>query len=352
VADRGTLPTAVHQLLKHGRPPEEPAAVIRNATTNRQQTVTGRLSSIGSIAEAAGVDGDCLFVVGDTAGFRDRLNWFEERPLFGYRVALTDLEDRAREQALCLEEEGAVVSVVPLLGVAPLPDAKEALLEAAEQFHQFDFVVFTSPVTVRIFFEVLWEEGKDPRRLSGPRIVAMFPATAAELGRYGLQPDVLMEELPSRDLASRLGMEEGHRVLLPRPARARDLLPLQLREQGAQVEIIPVYDTIPNEEGMERLRRLILDGSLDLAVYSSSSGFESFWECLDAAERSVCLSQVAHACTGSLVARGLASKGIKPCFELQDPNPGDLREAVLACRAGGESEEESVPPPGQPEKHE
>lgn len=332
VADTGALGLAVGRLLLHGRPPDDPAAVIRWGTTNRQQSLTSPLSTIAKVAATSGITGDCLLVVGKVVAARDTLNRFEARPLFGYRVALTDFGHRGEEQARLLETEGAIVHEVPLLRIATLPDAREALLAAAERLDKYDMIVFSSPVLVRIFLDLLLGEGRDPRRLTGPRIVAISPTTAMELNRYNVRPDVLVETIPKRGLAEQLGVGEGNRVLMPRAARARDLLPLQIREGGAMVEIIPVYDTIPDHSAIDRLRKLLADDAVDLLVHGTSSGFELLWEAMNAEERGRMVGQVPHGSTNAVAARELAGRGIRPCFELHEAPPAELVHAIRRQR--------------------
>jgi len=332
VLGRKALAFAVERLLAAGRPTDDPAAVIRDAGSNRQHTLTGPLSTLVRVANITGIQGDCLLVLGDVVLLREELDWFESRPLFGYRVAMTDFEHQTEEDARLLEENGAVVYQTPLLRVAPLPDAMDFLPVPRDQVSQYDMIVFSSPAVVRIFLDSFLEDGKDPRRLTGPRIVALHPATAVELKRYGIQPDLVIEEIPKRGLADRLEVGQGKKVLMPRAARARDLIPVQIRERGAEVDILPVYDTLPDEEETNRLRSLLDDNQVDLIVHGTSTGFDFLWESMDQEERGWLLTRVDHGATGGGVAADLQSKGIPLSFQVQDHTPNDLVRAILEHR--------------------
>lgn len=320
----------VVKLLEHGRSPEEAAAVIESGTLNTQRTLCMSLGALAHELTVVGMHGGCVLIVGDGVNLREYINWFEERPLSGFRIALTDFADRAAEQARALEEKGAVTHSTPLLLAAVLPDAIEALKNAVARLATYDMIIFSSPIPVKVFVEALRELGRDPRALSGPRLVAISTLTAFELARHGIHADMLIEESSTQGLVESLGIDPGDRILLPRAAQARDLLPLEIQQRGALAEMIPVYEIFPDMHGHEALCDLIRRRCLDMIIHTSSSSVERLWETLGLVERGLMQEMLLHVAYGSLTARTLASRGLRVQWRLTDLTPERLVESIQA----------------------
>jgi uroporphyrinogen III methyltransferase/synthase len=97
----GNLPFIREQLIKYGRSPKTPVALIRWGTTVDQETLVGTLEDIVEKREAANLTNPAIIIVGEVVRLRDKLQWFEKKPLFGKRVLVT----RARSQASELSEK-------------------------------------------------------------------------------------------------------------------------------------------------------------------------------------------------------------------------------------------------------
>lgn len=324
------LKQVVTKLLAHGRSPEEATALIESGTLNTQRTFCASLGALAHELDVVGISGPSVLIVGDGVNLREHINWFEERPLSGMRIALTDFADRAAEQARALEEKGAITFSTPLLLAAVLPDAIEALKAAVNRLQTFDMIIFSSPIPVKVFVEALRELGKDPRALSGPRLVAISTLTAFELARHGIQADMLIEESSTQWLVELLGVDPGDRILLPRAAQARDLLPLEIQQRGAFAEMIPVYELFADPRGVETLCDLIRRRCLDIIIHTSSSSVERLWEALALAERGLMQETIMHVAYGSLTARALDSRGLRVQWRLTDLTPERLVETIQA----------------------
>ena len=187
------LPRIVERLIQNGRPPQTPTALIRWGTTPEQVTVTGSLTDIVRLAEAAGLGPPAILVVGSVVELREQLSWFERRPLFGKQIVVTRTREQASDLVLRLENLGADCLEFPTIRLAP-PSSWEGLDQAINSLASFDWLLFTSPNGVGAFFNRLMALGFDLRDLKGPQIGAIGPATAGALKEWKLRADLVPEK--------------------------------------------------------------------------------------------------------------------------------------------------------------
>jgi uroporphyrinogen III methyltransferase / synthase len=259
------LPEIAARLIEAGRPAGEPAAVIERGTMPGQRTLTAPLGEIADVA--ADAKPPAVILVGPVARLRDGLAWIERRPLHGRRVVVTRARPQASGLAATLRGLGAEVVEAPAIRIVPRP------VEA--ELTGYDLVCFTSPNGVGLFFEALTERGKDARALAGTQVAAIGPGTARELQAHGIRPDVIPERSIAESLVESLSQLDvaGKRVLVPRAAAARDVLPDGLSGLGAEVSIVPLYDTVSEGLG-EDVVAAIADA--DYVTFTSSSTVTRF----------------------------------------------------------------------------
>jgi uroporphyrinogen III methyltransferase/synthase len=178
--DWGKLSQIVNSLLENGRSPDTPVAMIRWGTTADQFTLSGTLCDITGRAEERKVTPPAIFVVGEVAGLRKTLNWFETKPLFGRGIVITRPEEQSGELAALLREEGARIIQFPTIKIVP-PESFDDLDRALENIETYDWIIFTSANGVRFFFNRLSEMGKDVRGLKGIKICTIGPATQSAI---------------------------------------------------------------------------------------------------------------------------------------------------------------------------
>ena len=271
------LPSIVARLVENGMSEDTPAALVRWGTTTRQRTVTGTLENIVDRVQAAGFKAPAIIVVGGVVTLREKLKWFEDRPLLGKRIVVT----RARQQASNLVQEltelGAAVLECPTIEIVP-PSDWTGLDSAIARLADYQWIVFTSVNGVGYFFKRLLELGKDVRALGQLRTAAIGPATASHLAEYGLFTDIIPESYRAESVIEAFGKEDigGHRILLPRAVEARPILPTELQKMGASVDEIPVYRTraVEDEEGL--LVKELEAGGVDMVTFTSSSTARNF----------------------------------------------------------------------------
>lgn len=259
-------------LVRGGRPADQPVAVIERGTTPAQRVVTGTLETIGEDVASAGLKPPALIVVGEVAGLRDRLAWFEERPLFGRSVVVTRARDRVSALAGRIRALGGEVIEVPVSRTEAVDPVAPEVAGPLKQFRDglFDLVCFTSPTGVGSFFGLLEGPGLDARSFAGAELAAIGPSTARALAEHGLKADYLPERFVSEGMLKTLEKVpmEGRRVLVARAGEGRDLLPDTLRDRGAEVVVMPVYRTVPEQPSGPALARA---AEADFITFTSAS---------------------------------------------------------------------------------
>jgi uroporphyrinogen III methyltransferase/synthase len=271
------LRSSLDKLMASGLTPHMPVAVIRWGTRADQQTIVGTAGTIAALAEAQHLRPPAIAVVGEVVRLREKLNWFERKPLFGRRIVITRPRAQAAEFAEQLEAWGAEVIPFPTIETVP-PPTFAPLDDAIRRVADFDWVVFTSVNGVRVFFDRLQAIGADVRDWHRARVAAIGPQTAKALQRYCLRVEMIPDEYRAEAVVAALvqGGVAGKRILLPRAAGARDVLPVQLREHGATVEDIATYTTALPSGVATELRAELLGGGADLITFTSSSTVRNF----------------------------------------------------------------------------
>lgn len=280
----GKMADNFRRLVEHGRAPETPAAAIEWGTYPRQRTVSGTLQTLPDIAKEAGIGAPSLIVVGEVVALRETLGWWDRRPLSGRRIVVTRARAQASEFAAALEALGAEVVQFPVIRIAPAEDA-EPLRQAAAQAGTFDWIVFTSANGVERFWYALTEQRCDARALGGVRVCAIGPATAAELERRGVTPDLVPDQFVAESAVRALlgaSRVRGERILIPRAAVARPVLPDALRQAGAEVVEVAAYTTVQDGGGAETVRAMLARGEVDAVTFTASSTVKNFVELVGA----------------------------------------------------------------------
>jgi len=326
----GNLPFIVERLIESGRDPATPAAAISWGTTPRQRTVVGELASIARRVREEGIKPPAVLVVGEVVRLRESIEWFERRPLFGRRIVVTRAREQAGKFSSLLREHGAEVTEVPTIRIVP-PESWAEVDRAIEELASYRWIIFTSVNGVAAFMNRLRERGRDVRDLKGIRACAIGPATAEELERFGIVPDLVPTDYRAEGLAEALRGEEvrGARVLLPRAERARDVLPSVLEERGAELTVAPVYRTVTPDEDVETLRGIFRERSVDMITFTSSSTVTGFAEIFSGEPPAGVLEGVAVACIGPITAQTAEELGMTVHVQPESYTVPALAEAIV-----------------------
>jgi len=268
----GAIHEIARQIISHGRSGSTPAIAVRWATRPDQETVTGTLATIADRIDAAHLKPPATVIIGEVAGLHDKLSWYEKLPLFGRKIVITRAQDQAAELSDRLRSLGADAVELPVISIQPAEDPAP-LDRAIERLSSYDWLIFTSVNGVRFFLDRLDASAHDLRSLRA-RICAIGPATKRAVESLHLKVDLMPEEYVAESLVKAFASEplQGKRVLLPRAAVARDLIPDELAKLGAQVDVVEAYRNIVPREAAERTREILAaEKRPDWITFTSSS---------------------------------------------------------------------------------
>jgi uroporphyrinogen III methyltransferase/synthase len=305
------LSSITSNLIQAGMEKKTPAALVRWGTTCRQKTLAATIADIAPKAKEAGFKAPALLVVGHVVSLRDTLSWYEHKPLLGKGVVVT----RAREQASALlqlvQEYGACCYQFPTIAISPLEDTK-AVEQAVDRLAAYDWCIFTSVNGVKHFWSVLEAKGLDSRALGRAKIGAIGPATAKALQGKGINPDVVPAKYVAESVLDSLKEKgiAGQKVLIPRAKKAREILPQELIRAGAEVDVVPVYQTELAEQSGEEIVQGLQKGDIHYITFTSSSTVENFFRLVPAETLwDFVPDRVRLACIGPITAKTLERYG-------------------------------------------
>jgi uroporphyrinogen III methyltransferase/synthase len=322
--------TAIRDITKHilagGRSPDTPAIAVRWGTRPEQTTVTGTLATLPDLIEQHKMKPPATIIIGDVVSLRDRLNWFEHLPLFGKRILVTRAQEQAGDLTDRLHQLGAQSIEFPVIAIQPASDYGP-LDRAIECLSTYDWLIFTSVNGVHFFLERLDRSAVDLRSLRAKTCV-IGPATRRAVEALHLKVDLMPKEYVAESLVEAFEQHDlsGKRVLLPRAAVARDLVPEELRRRGARVDVVEAYRTVLPDSARTRAAE-IFSRKPDWITFTSSSTVSNF---VEAAGADV-LQGVRVASIGPITSETARRLGIAINVEANPHTIDGLIEAITRC---------------------
>jgi len=323
----GKIREICERLTGNGLAGSTPVAVISWGTYARQKTVVGVLADIGDKVEAAHLTAPAVTVVGEVVKFRDTLNWFETRPLFGKRIVVT----RTREQSSALVSKllasGADVIELPTIrieGVDAAPWLENGLVNS------FDWLVFTSPNAVTHFLDQAIAVKGDIRAIGPAQIAVVGPATAAKVREYGLKVNLEAQEKNAQGLSIALGTILSHstskqRVLWPHGNLAVPVMTNELIARGIDCVSLEVYRTLPETGDPDGSCKLLVEQAPDWVVFASGSAVVNYFRL----DLKVDHSKVQFATIGPETSRKLRAQGFTDFIQAEESTIDSLVESIV-----------------------
>ncbi len=322
------------QLVSHGRPADTPAAVIREGTGPRQRTVTGTLENIVARVREAGLGAPAIIIVGEVVGLREKLRWFDNRPLFGKRVLVTRSRRQASVLSKLLIEKGAEAVELPAIAIELAED--EAMTKAVSELGNYDWVLFTSVNGVTSVFDELARQNSDARAFGDKKVGAIGPATATALAEHGIIADLVPGTFTTEGVIAALSELDiaGKQFLLPRADIADDRLAAAIRQHGGAVTEVAAYRTTPDTERVSEAAKLLENGQIDAVTFTSSSTVTNLVKALDG--KVDLLDDIVVASIGPKTTETALSRGLMVTVTAEESTiPGLVKALETYYRGGG-----------------
>jgi uroporphyrinogen III methyltransferase/synthase len=318
-------------LIAHGRSSQTPVALVRWGTRPEQDVLTGTLADIAGKAYKEGFKAPAVIIVGDVVRLRDKLRWFDARPLFGKRILVTRATNQAGVFSRLLEGHGAQVLECPTIVVIP-PESFEDLDAALHALGGYDWVIFTSVNGVQYFFERLSELGLDSRALGSCRVAAIGSKTGEALASHGIRPDLLPSGFHAEGVVAKFAERDvaGRKALYPKADRARDVIPKGLAGLGMEVVAPVAYRTaIPDSISAEALAALE-ERRIECVTFTSSSTVTNLAALLGENRLIHLLQGVAVASIGPVTSATCRELGLRVDLEPEQSTIEAMTEEIVA----------------------
>lgn len=321
-------------LMAGGMPPGTPVGMVRWGTTGRQQSIEGTLATIADVVADKQFKAPAVTVIGGVVKLRRKLNWFEQRPLFGQRIVVTRSREQASQLSRALSERGAEVLEIPTIRIEA-PDDKQVLAEVMAGLGEYDWVVFTSPNGVTQFFDYFFKSFDDVRDLGALQFAAVGPATAARLKDLHLKVDLMPEEFRADKIAAAFrGYQsiENVRLLLLRAQVANTELVRALEDLGGIVDDVAVYKTVPEMEDSTGAAAHLLEEGADWITFTSASTVQNFHVRFNLPELLKRFPRLKTASIGPETSKALQALGLAPTIEARTHTVDGLVKAIESAR--------------------
>ncbi|MFR2315853.1 uroporphyrinogen-III C-methyltransferase [Terrisporobacter sp.] len=263
-------------LIKEGKDKNTPVAFISWATRYNQRVVTATLESAYEVAIKENIKPPTLIVVGTVVNLREKLNFFEEKPLFGKNILVT----RSRTQSSTLVEKisdlGGNPIEIPTIKIEKIENNLE-LEEEINNLKDYSYIIFSSKNAVDIFFDKLNKMGYDSRALYNIKICAVGAETARHIKTRGINPDIVPKKYIAEELYEELKdiIEENDKILIPRAKNARGFLVEKLSKKCFVKEVL-TYESVIDYSKKDELLDIMENENVDYITFASSSTVKNF----------------------------------------------------------------------------
>ena len=271
------LPDICEGLIGAGMEKDMPAAILQKGTTAGQKRIVATVSTLEEEVKRQGIETPAIIVVGKVCTLAEKFGWYEELPLSGWKVLVTRPKELVSRTADMLREKGAEVLELPAIRTVPMED-QSRLYKALDHLEEYQWLVFTSPTGVRVFFEELIRHGKDIRAMGNARLAVIGEGTKKALKERGLLAE-----------------------------KGNEKLTAFLAQAGAVVEDVPTYQTLYEKSQLIDEKKEFETGQISCAVFTSASTVKGFVE----GTKGLDYSKVKAACIGRQTKAAAESFGMK-----------------------------------------
>lgn len=255
-------------LIKNGKNPKTPVAVIEKGTSENQRVTVGTLENIVEKAKSEKIVPPAITIIGDVVNMRETFKWFENQPLSGKKVLVTRDMNQSQEFSEKLRIQGATVRELPFIKIENTYEFDE------KDLINYTALLFNSPNGVKYFMENI----KDIRVLGHLKIGVVGAKTDELLRKYKIIPDFIPEKYMGTELAKEVQnyTEENDRILFI----TSDISPANCekwsKEYNRKFEKLTVYKTGKHIYSKNEVEKVLTE--VEYITFLSSSTVEAFNE--------------------------------------------------------------------------
>lgn len=263
-------------LIKEGKSKDTPVALISWATRHNQTVITSTLENVYEEALKSNIKPPTLIVIGEVVRLREKLNFFESKPLFGKNIIVTRSRMQSSSLVSKISDLGGNPIEIPTIKIDKIENNTE-LENEIKNISDYTYLVLTSKNAVEIFFNKLYEMNLDSRALANLKICAVGSATAKEIKNNGINPDIVPEKFLAEYLFEELKsvLKSTDKVLIPRAKNARDFLVNKISEI-CSVKEVHIYETVLNNIKKDEILKELNSLEEKYITFTSSSTVTNF----------------------------------------------------------------------------
>ena len=299
-----TLPIIVSDLVKNGKDPKTPVAIIEKGATADQRVTVGTLENIIEKAKERKIVPPAITIIGEVVNLRETFKWFEDKNLFGKKILVTRDKNQAGEFSNKIEKMGGVAVELPFIEI-------ESVLSkvTSEDLKKYSALLFNSPNGVREFMKKI----DDIRSLAHLKIGAVGSKTKELLEEYKIKADFMPEEYMVSKLAE-LSLEytkPGEKILII----TSDISPCDTDKFNSMYDREFHKIVAYNTKKITREKKEVCDAlnKVEVVTFLSSSTVDAFYASIDGDLE--CVKNIKFASIGPVTSETMRKYGFSVDYE-------------------------------------
>lgn len=299
-----TLPIIVNDLVKNGKNPETPVAIIEKGATADQRVTVGTLENIIEKSKERKIVPPAITIIGEVVNLRETFKWFEDKNLFGKKILVTRDKNQAGEFSNKIEKMGGVAVELPFIEI-------ESVLSkvTSEDLKEYSALLFNSPNGVREFMKKI----DDIRSLAHLKIGAVGSKTKELLEEYKIKADFMSEEYMVSKLAE-LSLEytkPGEKILII----TSDISPCDTDKFNSMYDREFHKIVAYNTKKITREKKEVCDAlnKVEVVTFLSSSTVDAFYASIDGDLE--CVKNIKFASIGPVTSETMRKYGFSVDYE-------------------------------------
>ena len=299
-----TLPIIVSDLVKNGKDPKTPVAIIEKGATADQRVTVGTLENIIEKAKERKIVPPAITIIGEVVNLRETFKWLEDKNLFGKKILVTRDKKQAGEFSDKIEKMGGVAVELPFIEI-------ESVLSKVtpEDLKEYSALLFNSPNGVREFMKKI----DDIRSLAHLKIGAVGSKTKELLEEYKIKADFMPEEYMVSKLAE-LSLEytkAGEKILII----TSDISPCDTDKFNSMYDRefhkIVAYNTKKIIREKDEVIKVL--NKVEVVTFLSSSTVDAFYASIDGDLE--CVKNIKFASIGPVTSETMRKYGFSVDYE-------------------------------------